>query len=387
MERAWAELEGEEPDADTAALAAQIGRLRVMQGDPDAGSARLETALELAEAMWLPEVLAEAMNTAGVIMTFGSRLEQGQALGRRALELALEYELPKAALRAFNNLGDILNRRDRYEEASTQLEHGITYARRVGDRNNEWTLLGERTWALVLTGRWAEAGSVFNQVPEERLVELTPTFLISLPQPLVAQGRLEDAKHLLALHARHEAATDLQDRICYRAAEAVILRAEGKEREALASAEEVLTTMVDIRPADQTVKVAFPEALEAALAIGERERAEQVLAKMEALPPGRLAPSIRAHATRVRARLAANDGEIRKAEQGFGAAAGIFREYGMPFWLAVTLTEQGEWLIAEDHVNEAKPLLAEARETFERLGAEPWLARLESLEAPSPTQK
>src|SRR2546427_7549150 len=157
MTRAWDELEGEEPDVDIAALAAQIGRLHVMKGELAAGSERLETALELAEALWLPEVLAEALNSTGVIAPFGPRLQQAQALIKRALELALEYELPAPALRAFNNLGDVLHRRDRCEDATVQLEQGIAYARRVGDRNYEQTLLGELSWSLALTGRWPEA--------------------------------------------------------------------------------------------------------------------------------------------------------------------------------------------------------------------------------------
>jgi hypothetical protein len=160
-----------------------------------------------------------------------------------------------------------------------------------------------------------------------------------------------------------------------------VLAAEGKERQALAAAAEVLTATVGIRPADQAVKVAFPQALEAALALGERERAEQLLAPIETLPPGRLAPSLRAHATRFRARLAADDGESRKAEHGFAAAAATFREFGMPFWLAVTLTEHGEWLVSEDQASEAEPMLTEARGTFERLQAKPWLARVEAAEA------
>jgi hypothetical protein len=53
----------------------------------------------------------------------------------------------------------------------------------------------------------------------------------------------------------------------------------------------------------------------------------------------------------------------------------------MPFWLAVTLTEHTEWLIAEDRAAEAESLLAESRGTFERLGAKPWLARVETAGA------
>jgi class 3 adenylate cyclase/tetratricopeptide (TPR) repeat protein len=387
MEHAWDELEGEEPDADVAALAAQLGRLHVMKGDPVTGAARLETALELAEALWLPEVLAEAMDSAGVIMTFGSRLEQAQALIKRALELALEHELPAAALRAFNNLGDVLNRRDRCDEAADQLEQGIAYARRVGDRQFEQILLGELSWSLALAGRWAEAIALLNQVPEERLVESSPTFLGALPEPLVAQGRLEEARHLLALHARHETSAAFQERESYRAAEAVVLRAEGKERQALVAAEEALTMAVGDRPADQTVKVSFPQAVEAALALGDRDRAEHVLETIEALPPGILAPSLRAHAARYRARLAAQDGERSKAEHRFATAAAIFREYGMPFWLAITLTEHGEWLVTEARAEDAEPMLAEARATFERLEAKPWLERVETAVARPGTER
>jgi len=266
-------------------------------------------------------------------------------------------------------------------DLAVPLEQGIALARRVGDRNWEQLLLGELSWQLVLTGRWAEALAVREQVPDERLVELNPSFLIALPDLFVAQGRLEDARHLLSLYARYEAAADVQQRTGYRGAEAVVLRAEGKQREALAAAEEVLATLVDTGPMDQAVKVAFPQAIEAALAVGRRDRAEELLTLIEALPPGRLAPILRAHAGRFRARLAAESGEIHKAEDGFVSAAATFREFGMPFWLAVTLTEHGEWLVAEGRAGEAEPMLAEAHETFARLEAKPWLDRVEAAAA------
>ena len=50
----------------------------------------------------------------------------------------------------------------------------------------------------------------------------------------------------------------------------------------------------------------------------------------------------------------------------------------MPFWLAVTLLEHGEWLVAQAG-GEAEPLLAEARAIFEQLGAAPWLERLDAV--------
>jgi hypothetical protein len=43
--------------------------------------------------------------------------------------------------------------------------------------------------------------------------------------------------------------------------------------------------------------------------------------------------------------------------------------------------EYAEWLAQEDRLEEAEPLLAEARETFERFRARPWLERLNAVGA------
>ena len=64
---------------------------------------------------------------------------------------------------------------------------------------------------------------------------------------------------------------------------------------------------------------------------------------------------------------------------GYRTAAAQFRELGIVFWLAVTLLEHAEWLLAHDRADEAAPLLAEAREIFERLAATPWLVRIATL--------
>jgi tetratricopeptide (TPR) repeat protein len=289
------------------------------------------------------------------------------------------YELPGAALRAFNNLGDILNGRDSYEEAAAQLEQGIAYARRVGDRGQERRLLGELSWSLVLTGRWQEALECRERVPDERLPEEAPTFLAALLQLHVARGAVDEARRLLSLYARYEGSSDVQERTLYRGAEAVVLRAEGKEEETLGAAEAALAAIEEIGPATQTVKLAYPNALEAALALGDHGRAEELLERVESIPPGRLPPLLRAQALRFRARLAAAAGERMQAEASFKAAASSFREFGMPFWLAVVLTEHAEWLGADDRAGEPERLLAEAREIFTRLAATPWLERTEAM--------
>jgi hypothetical protein len=71
-------------------------------------------------------------------------------------------------------------------------------------------------------------------------------------------------------------------------------------------------------------------------------------------------------------------------EAGFKTAAGMLRELGVPFWLAVGLLEHGEWLAEQGDAERAQPLLAEAGEIFQGLGARPWLERLAAQAASHP---
>jgi hypothetical protein len=120
----------------------------------------------------------------------------------------------------------------------------------------------------------------------------------------------------------------------------------------------------------------FVEAIEAAIQSDNLDAAEEVLGIGESLRPGEAGPVIRAFVARFRARLSAARGKDEQVEQKFKDASGLFRELGFRFWLAVTLLEYGEWLTGQDRVDEATPLLDEAREIFERLKARPWLDRL-----------
>jgi hypothetical protein len=166
---------------------------------------------------------------------------------------------------------------------------------------------------------------------------------------------------------------------------AILLLAEGKAGEARTAAEVPLDAMRLMSPRHQSVKGAFVVALEAALQLGQLDDAEDLLVRIEALRTGELAPFLVAHRSRFRARLAAARGIADGVEQGFKAAAGLFREYGIRFWLAVTLLEYAEWLAGGERDEEAGTLVEEAREIFERLKAEPWLERCDGVAQPVAT--
>jgi tetratricopeptide (TPR) repeat protein len=302
------------------------------------------------------------------------------ALLKHSLELAIEHDIPSAALRAHGNLYDLLSRRDRHDEAIEQGRQGVALARKAGSRLNEWLLGTNHTFSLFMAGRWDEALAAVSDIPESQIVELTLTsFLAGVLPILVNQGKREEADKLFGLLAGLEDSADVQDRSSVAAAKALMLRQEGDLRGALVAAEKALSMREQVGVASEDVKAGFVQAVEAAFGLGDESKVEELVAIVELLPQGELPPSLRAQATRFRARLSSARDDSDGAASGFKSAAGMFRELGMPFWMAVTLLEHGEWLTQQGRADEAQPLLEEARNIFEQLEARPWLERLGTL--------
>jgi hypothetical protein len=141
----------------------------------------------------------------------------------------------------------------------------------------------------------------------------------------------------------------------------------------LAAAEKALGVRQEVGLTYWALKTAIVEALEASFALGDVDKIRGHLATLDALQPGVLTPFLRAQQARFQARLASE--RDSQAEAEFITAQDLFRTLGTPFYLAVTMLEHAEALVDLGHQQEAELLLAEARETFERLEAKPWLER------------
>jgi class 3 adenylate cyclase len=364
--RAYAVLRDAEPDEGFAAVAAEYARFQFFATDLDGAQETVDAALEVAERLWIPETLSQALNTAGLIVARRGRWEQGFALIKRALEIALENDRTAAALRAYNNVGDMLDRRDRYEEAVEIDAAGVALARRVGTRSHEWRLLGELTWMLLWLGRIDEARATVEQVPPEGLeygaAYTMPIYLALWDGDLAEARRLADASTI----GRHEA-EPIQDRVGFLVLEAMIANAEGNYEAAL----EFIRPCLDL-PVDSTTKVVYEEALLAADALGREDETRAILARIDAMPQGVQSPVLRGHALRFRARL----GE--EPDDRFRAAAALFREYGVVLTAARVQLDHAAWLRREGRTEEAEALAAEARAVFEERGVRPWLERLDT---------
>ena len=295
---------------------------------------------------------------------------------RYALEVALEHDKPTAALRAYYNLADGLDQLDRYDEAARAVHDGLALARKVGNRYWEWALVGAIYPAFAL-GNWDEATAMISAVPEEHWAEARQTVAAIVSTGIIVyaeQGRFADAERIVDALPEFAASADVQERASYACGIARLRLRQGDLAEALGAAKTALESGSEMGMTSEFMKEAFVTAVDAALLLGNTVEAEELLALAETLPPGRQAQFLQAHVSRFRARLAAV-GEGSRAEDLFKGAVGLFRELAIPFYMAVTQVEYAEWLVGRGGAEVAEPLLAEAREIFERLGAGLWLDR------------
>jgi len=375
MDRSFVVLSADEPDEDLAALAAELGRLLVFTGQAQAAAERIERALEIAESLGLPAVLSQAMNTkGGLILSMGKgRPQEGFALLREALEIALRGEAHAAALRAYFNLANLMCYRDRHAEACAHARDGLALARRLGDHNWEWSLLAGIVSSQFLLGEWDQALATAEEVPA--LEEFAATrfaaveLLLTLPQIHTARGDIAAARGVLDAFGMFEGSADVQEHSAFHAAKANVLRGEGALAEALASAQSALACRPLLGGIHANIKLAFAEACESALALGDAPALQGLLDNARALPAGETTPFMRAHAHRFQAHLEVGADRGSAVEACFEAAAEGFRKSGLPFGLAVTQLEHAQWLTDGGRADDARALQAASRQTFERLGA------------------
>jgi class 3 adenylate cyclase/tetratricopeptide (TPR) repeat protein len=377
MERAYSVIADDEPDEDLALLLTRLGQSYWFRGDLELASETTERSLDLGEALELPEVLVRGWNQRAMNIA-ARRPEEARALFQLSFDTAMANELYPLATNGASQLSDLAIRHDRYAESIAYLEETLALARRIGHRSYEWFALSEMSHGLTMLGRWDEALARLEEIPEGQLGTVI-SLLSPLTGPLdiyLRRGEFDAARRLLARYASLEETTDVQAYGCYQAAVASVRLAEGDVPAALAAGVRAVETRTSLGLTAQDVKHGFMQALDAALALDDRTKAEELLAIVEKEPTGLRAPLLDATAHRFRARLAGDD---PGADRYFTTAASQLRALELPFHLGVVQLEHGEWLTARGRPHDALPLLAEARDTFAHLRAQPWLDRIDAV--------
>ena len=383
MDAAFELLSEDAPDADLAQLAAQIGRFAFFFGDGDVGLKRIEAALAIAEELDLPEVYSQAMNTKALILNSHGRVRESRALLNDALAVAIDHDKPSAALRAHNNLADLDCQDDRYANAQRHIDEGLVLARRVGDRYWEQIFLGF-IYPRFALGQWAAALQSMDELGgwDEHIRSRT-----SFTQGFVAfgvaihmhQGDVAGAERLLTSFAALADSADVQERAEYQTALATMRAATGDLASAREAAEAAIDAAGDLGPDDYRVASSRVIAIDAAVALGDLDGAEALIAASGVDRAGQRRHFKLAQAMRARAALDVARGDSAGVEDARKGAIGLFREIDYPFWTAVMLYEHASWLLDQQRTSDAAPFLVDARLIFEGLGAMPWVERVEAL--------
>jgi len=378
--RRWFEAvlrERQPPSRELAVIVAELARLLLRLDERQDAAHCADRAVRLAEQLALPDVLSDALNTKAVLAKIAGADGEALELVERALAVARGQDRPKPLLRAFMNLSYLLAGEGRYAEALSVAEEGVTLSREIGSATGEQRLLHEVLAAQLSLGEWDAALRVAKRIEEMSSLGLWAS---SVPTLHALRGELGEARRAL------EAQADLADSehagmgASYSLEQAVVLRAEGRSQEALAAAMDAFKAEA-FGERDPTVMAAFAVAVEAAFDIEAFGQVTQLLKWSEQLSPSARPGFVEAQSVRFASRFAARQGDATAVEPGFARAAVMFRELSMPFYLAITQLEHGEWLTAQARANDAQPLLEEAHETFARLGAKPYLKRTEQAQA------
>jgi tetratricopeptide (TPR) repeat protein len=384
IDRAQSALEVLGPDRldpDVAALNHDIGRSLLFVQRFDDSMQPLEAALRISQALGLEDVLCRALATKGTLYTYVSRWREAELLLEASAEIARERALPDELHRAQANLGNVRMVRDR-PDAREPLEESLAITRRAGRHADESLTAANVSYVLFLIGDWDGvdrlAAEVFAQGDDRPFGPYMHERLIDLG---TARGDLAGARRALdGMHVwRNSEDQELSD--AYVLARGLVALAEGDEEAAQPDLQRLAREGAISYGNGENFRSAWPAAMDATLTIGRLDAADELLDLLERIPPGIIAPYLRAQLSRGRARVAAARGRHEVVEQHFRDAVGTFNALGYPYWLAVVQVDFAQWLGGQGRAAEAGELLEQAVAVLMPLRAEPALRRAQDLSA------
>ena len=381
LEAALESLEGTgAPPEVVTDLEVTLGGLLVLSGRLDEATGPLEDALATAAHHGLAQPLAFALSSKAILLSMQGRGEEACAIGELSVAIARRTGDTRSEIRGESNLGDQLMTRD-LPGAEQHTKAALDLARQLGRRGDEGLAAANLMYILTLAGRFDEAielgASLFDAAGPKRPGAESLHFKLAVLDAL--RGDAGSARaHVDATGAESDEIQYLAGRA---SADAAASLAEGDLRAALDAARRAIEPSLEglLGIQDESMREAFPTAVDAAFGLDDLVEAERLVATMSTRPQGAVPPFLRAHVVRAAALLDARRDLDERAEHGLVAAEAAFRELAYPYWAARVQLDRAEWLARRRRRDEAVALVAEAAATFERIGAPPMLARSRAL--------
>ncbi|MEN3282372.1 MAG: hypothetical protein V7607_3512, partial [Solirubrobacteraceae bacterium] len=378
IERVEAALDVLGPDSQdpsVAALSIELGTAMIFTGRLEGAEAPLERGLRLAQAFELRDVLCNGLGVKAVLCASTGRVEEARILFAGAIEIAEREGFGLLLARAQLNSGDLLMRFD-LPEAATRSREALASARRFGDRLRECVAVCNVMATERLAGHWGEAERLGNEtvevVAEGGMIEAVHHELGILH---LLRGEVEAARASLAELSGWETHDDAEAVGSYQALAGAVDLAEGRVQEGLERLLGIVREPGLAHHAGDAARLAWPEAVDAALALGRLDDVAWLVGLLAHDPRGHVAAYMSAQLARAQGLLAAARGEHGEVEGHLGAALERFTALRYPYWAARVRTDLAAWLAERERAAEALALLDDAISELERLGALPALER------------
>jgi DNA-binding NarL/FixJ family response regulator len=359
-----------EADAPEVAAALHAKLAGVCEGDLERAAEHADAALALLEPMGDdadPEALALALS-----MRARNRLALGHGLERELVERAIAVGPTREAAHQY---GQWLKYVDDFEEARQWLTQSLHEARAEGDETAMPNILQQ----LAMTECWAgrlELARDYAVRACELAEELELVSLGVLRVRALVEAHLGNEAEVRAIAKQlHDEGWDTSFLSILETALGLLELSLGNAQEAdahLRAATEIAEQIGQLEPGIHRV---HGDAAEAALAVGDRERAEKIATLLEA-HGGKTghAWSIAA-GLRSRALLEAEQGELDAALATIERGLAAHENLPMPYELGRTLLAKGQIERRANRRRQAKESLERARATFEELGVRLWAQR------------
>jgi tetratricopeptide (TPR) repeat protein len=372
LEEVVALTAGMETEPDVVRLMAELARAYGNTRHPKA----LETAdrvLELAEALDLMPIIAEALINRALVLSFAGRHYEPDAILRGVLPLTESNGLVWPQLRALNNLAaGMIN--DDPRTAERLIQQGIELSRRTGSLGTLVYFRGSLAETQLVLGKWVELEALIEELggtdmADANLFEYHQTKAVFHAY----RGQHAEARAIIDALQPQLAQTSLYDMVGQQEwVEARIAALAGD----LDHAHRLAATGMS-NPSSMPAIHCAEWATRAALWLGDEARARAAVERLDELRrPGRV---IRAFKQEMRAGLHALEGRRAEALAGYRDALSAWRDLDVPLYLGLCLVDFASLVPPSEP--EAAAAADEARELWSALGSAPLLARLDDAQS------